>query len=576
MYLNSVYENIIDVCKASRSNRAQAYVPAETSSYTPGQQMSWSFPNVLMDNTDGYLEVTCDFTNRVTPLPRIQTLRFPTHPTNFNGDSYFRLEYQGFTSPQLNTARLYANPTDMPVGSGNQNLQDILNAMQGPAAYFKPYTVVASTPGSGLFGTNVVFTITFGLGTSPGNFLSDIFHIVDDNNRNGADPFAPPNGNPLAVNYQGSGFQEPTLGFPRLERFAPLILITRVDFDSTNVINVNNCHVLQSMDMLTEIVDSYNSNYWYHNDLENGYYSDVPFRVKIHMKYVPLLHTILPLNSVNAIVKKYLTTTQANTALIQSASNQGYILSDCRWNYHRLILNADEQAKIDSTIKGTGLVIPFTNWFDFPVVIPAGTVQNNVIFNPNCSNLLGVMFSFVNEPYSLDPSNRRKYSTFLNNYITDYRIRINEKYFPLNIVNTIDGTDLVESVEELKRLISLYKGYDYSEGQQQTLFLVYTIPGSQNDPNADQYVAQFDINMRQSAIMGISCADVGYEGPYKKCNMLNQAINGVNTSNVTNCILELKGMDSIINGNAQNNTIFIFALHQDYLIIKGNSFEWIK
>lgn len=589
MYQNSVYENIIDVCKASRTNRAQSYVNADTSSYIPNQQISFSFPNVLMDNTDAYLEATCTFTNIVAPLPRIQTLTFPSPLGSFNTNSYFRLSYAGYSTAPLIINQLWANAIDMPVGVGNQNLEDFLNALEGPSKEFAPYTVVATIPGSKIVVGGNQFVITFSLGQSPGSFLADSFEIIDDNIRLGADlvgfpiggnATTPPTGRvpgvPLSINYPTTPtspilYQDPTLGYPRLERFAPLIQIARVDFDSTNVINLNNCMVLQSSDMLMECIDSYTSNYWVHNDLEDGYYNSGSFRIKIHLKYIQLLHSILPLGSLNAIVKVYFTTSFANQALIQSASNQSFILSDVRWNYHRIILNGDEKIKLDNQVRGDGMVIPFYNWSDFTIEINSGISQQNVIFNPACSNLLGVMFSFLDLPYTQDSSHKRKFSTFLNNYIVNYRLKINEKYYPLNIVNTIDGTDLLEPIEELTRFINMYKRYDYEEGQSPKLFIAYTVFGQQDLASAQIYNSQFDQTFNQSSIMAISCADVGYQGPYEKCVFMNQALNGVNTSNVTNVILELQGM-SPINGN----TLYIYSLHQDYLIIKGNGFEWIK
>lgn len=534
----SIYD-LINPCKISETHRVQAFVESESSSYQGGSgEIRITLPATeCIDLTESYIDCLVTLNNTTPAVDTVYTLDL----TGAVGGSY-RFIYMTKASAILDIAATGAE------------IEAALNAM--PTIGGLGYSVAVDPQGAG-----PIFTITINdtLNIDP---FADREALVFEQ----ASPIATISSAPLIQTVAG------VLAYPRMDFLNPIIRQARLDINGANFVTVTDANVLSNMLMLCRPIQRRYGDYLMNEQNINGFFSENQFRIKINLDWVDFLKKILPLNIMNKQIKIYLQLEQNNRALVQETalSNGTYTVFSPRLHYHRITLTPDEEAAVTNAFNNEGIIIPFQNWTPFTDDISTSG-NKTVLFNPGVSNLLAVFFVMSPNDYAFDPTSHQKTSLWLRNRIASYRLKLGSHYFPLDQIDSVNPGrhDMVEIITELEHsLANIYHVNESTYDRQ--IYFNFTGGVDGNDTDNVYFIWEFDEERRPSFVGGISTADTPHNQYGYICR--SDALSGQNVSKLSNVSLELGQLD--LGGNP--NTLYVFALHQDFLHLTPTSETWYK
>lgn len=599
--------SLLDPCKFSESTRAQAYANGDQQSWTPGSQMRFSLPNdATLDMSESYIDFDVTLSNMQEEQPivlRIDSRNAVTGASPVDAASgTFAIEWFGQITEYVSWN---ANTTVDAVGL--VSLQTALRELLVLTGFGYQIDVF---PNNTLIHTaiNTADSIRIVIGnfdsysTMPRE-LSE-FTIVNNSFFNAVPQYIVLT---LSIATVGGITFDGAFSSPRLERYAPLFDQVQVLINDKTIIDIADYHILDAIDQATDATFGKLEKYTgtsatdtglgfgirstirpsgIGNDIFRTYLSPIPGqfeslprRVRIYLDKIGIFRQLLPLNLLNnAQIRIHLRLELPTRALIitnavvnnNNPDGQSYQISNGKFHFHTLTIPYAEQQMLSNIINSAdGLVIPFRNWSNFSQAIAANLSNSNIIFNPSQSNMLGLYFVFHSLDYEAFAANRRKLTAFLKNEIERYRLKVGSEYFPRDYIQSSNIYPyLTEMVKELINFTELVK-YKIIEGDFEAFLNYAAAPPytSTADPTGFAWTPAFSEPTNQLTIMAISTSDIGYDPQHKLCEKV--ALDGVNTSGLTNVQIELNGMIY-----DQNMQIDIYTLHQDYLIFRGNMMEW--
>lgn len=528
---SSIYD-LINPCQISETNRAQAFLDSEASSYQGGSgEIRFTLPSSeVMDMTESYIDCLVQLNETDAEQAAIYTLDI----TGALAGTY-RLSYQGKQSADIaiaaTAAQIEAALLTIPTISG------------------AGFTVVVA-------GATPTYTIT----------VSGFDFQLFDN-----EPllFQPQFGwdAPLAGIVQT---QAGVLSFPRLDYLAPIIRQVRIDINSQQFVTITSANILQNMITLMKSSPDRYGEFYLNDQKLDGFTSANQFRIRIDLSHVDFLKKILPVKYMNKQIRIYLQLEQNDIALQQLSGGGTYSVESPRLHYHRIDLTEQEVANIEGALNGGGLVVPFQNWTTFTDNISVGTGNKNILFNPGVSNLLAVFFVMVPQDYQNTPTNPQKTSVFLRNRIGSYRLKLGSRYFPLDQIDSVNpgNFDMVEPLLELEHAISKIIQVDDVATDRQ-IYFNYNGGEDGNDPDQTYYNISWNESRRPTFVGGISTADTPHNQWGYICR--SDALTGQNVEMLSNVSLEMRDLSL-----DQDCTLQIYTLHQDFLHITKNNVRWVR
>lgn len=531
----SIIYDIINPCKLAETDRSQAYVESEASSYTGGSgEIRFSLPSSeTMDLTESYIDALVILNTTDTAVDAEYELNL----TGVTAGTY-RFEYLGKVSAILNY-----NSTDV-------QIQAAVNNMSSIRGLNFSCVVVGAGP---------TWTLVFSGNQETPFGYDDGMTFLEQSTLTGLA------GSPFYQTIQGD------FAFPRVDFLNPVIRQVRVEVNAQQFITITDANVLSNMITLFKPIPRQYGEYNMNNQRNYGMRDDNQFRIRIELDHVDFLKKILPLSVMNKQFRIFLQTELPNLALIQGPSGGGtYTIQNPRLHYHRLSIADSEMETLRNAYVNGGLVIPFQNWTVFTDSISSGTGNKNILFNPGVSNLLATFFVMLPEEYRSNPENLGKTSVFLRNRIGSYRLKCGSSYFPLDQIDSVNpgNRDMVEPISELEHAIANILHID-EVGYDRQIYFNYIGGGDGNLPTDVVLDITFGTLRRPTFVGGISTADTPHTQYGYVCR--SDALSGQDVSNLSNVSLELKDLSL-----TQDNTIVIYALHQDFLVLTPKEARWIK
>lgn len=530
----NIYD-LLNPCQILESNRHQAFVESSASSYNPTGEIRFTLPNSEnVDLTQSYIDCTCLLNTTDAEVPSVYSLDL----TGAIAGS-FKLGYKGYY-----TGDLAFNIAAIDLQTALDNLFTIGRS---------GYTVVVGLVGQ-------VYTITIS------NF--DQFGLsFDDSSSLIFEEFTALTGlillHPLTQTTAG------VLSFPRLEFLNPIITQFRVNVGSEQIIAITDYEVLSSIMELSECINAGYSKFYLNNFQINGFRSSSEFRIRINLKAIDFARKIFPLTHIKEQIRFYLQLGSNDDVLVQGSSGGGsYQILDPRFHYHRVDLTYEENQAIKDALSSEGLIIPFKNFTTFSDSLSIGVSNQNILFNPASSNLLGICFVMYGLDYSQTPQNTRKFTTYLRNKIGSYRLKVGSKYFPLDQIDSlVSGNDQVEIILNLEQFLELINSSD--DKYDRELYLNYEGFANGSDPTQLVFIEQFGQPFSQTWCAGISCSD----HPSNKYGYIcrSDAMSGQDVSNLSNVSLELKGLSL-----TETNQLLIYVLTQEFIVFTDKGHKWVK
>jgi hypothetical protein len=545
--------DLLNVCRYGDAIRSQCYAQAQTNSATPGNEIRISLPNnEICDLSNSYIDFDLSPVNAIAAVD----LQFTIQSNITVNAGTWELLFNGQAIGGNDTTHDSFN-----YGSNGSQVRDQLNAFEP----FKSRGYVAS-----LVGADVPISTGFKLNIALSGYYGDV--LTGDEFAVIGDVYSSPGATGASVPVIYTVTQAAVSATPRFEKTLPIVNRLYVNLNSTTIIDINDCNKLQAILSFTDSTFDVVGKYLSYPYVENGLYVS-KIKAKIDLSFIDLYQSILPLDLMNnAQLTIYLQLEQPNVCLVCSNStnsaNQSYLVENIKLKYHRLQLGSAERALISAKINsGSGLVIPFKNWTTLKTTVSSANA--NIIFNPNRKNFLGCYFVMLQQAYYQDATNPCKLTTFLRNNMQNFRLKLGNLYFPLDYAECSNSYyAIVEAIELLKDFTQLVK-LKIINGDMECLNNYTGIGYIGNDPNDLSYVPWLDLSTHMKCISAVATCDLGFSDKSKLCSRL--VMQGVDTSSLPNTILEINGM------NIQSVCdIIIYSYSQDYLVVKSNSFEWLK
>lgn len=561
--IESRVEDLLNPCKFGENLRQQAYVQGNQTNYSPGQTIQIVLPNSgTVDLSNSYVEFDMSLTNVVAGTPLRTVIQVGAGVAT--GGSYDIL----FNGSSIGTF--------------------LWNQAGGNAS--TPGTIVYELTNGGILDPYGITVTSFGPSTdvnvgielrwdSP--YINGALQPLNPFSINNRVTGAGPSVIPLFISTPGFY----TAATPRVEKYLPIVNKFQVNFNSQTIVDIPNANRLMAFIQQMDSIDDMTGKTYEMPYFENGFTigSGNTAKFRIDLSFVDFFKIIHPLQLYNnAQVQINLELEQPRYCLICSdatnSGNQSYLLQNVRLQYHRLSLTDSDIRMLKAKIASPeGLIIPFKSWNSFAGTVLSGQANANIIFNPSRKHFLGIGILMLDQSYYADATNIRKLSTFLRNQIDNYRLRVGDVYFPVDRVNSSNvNFSLVEPIRTLVEFCEVVKNKRILDDME--LFINYwgnrtVTPGqnasSANDPFYTVYYPVTDELVHTSSAMSILCSDIGYSNLTQLCNRLT--LEGVNTGNVPNVVLEMNNMTPIA-----NNDVLIFSYAQEYLQILPTTFNWYK
>lgn len=544
----SYIQNLINPCAITQKKRVQAFIQSDASSYFPRQEIRFTLPTEIVDLTEAYVDAIIELTNQIEEVPAIYNLR---------RDNSAAVPTSGFLSFSFR-----AVATDpLPFNSTAVQIQTALNSLSSLIAR----GITAAVAGTTIAANDIVITLS-GFNTWAES-VHDLGNLVVVNQ-------SMYTGTNAAIIYALEIVQESVLPTPRLEMFSPIIEKVRVEVN--NLVIYDSSAMRGPLDAIVALLNTNGSIFCQYTQgayNENGYFKSGQFRVQINISDIQILKSVLPLEIFpQHMVRIYFTLQSPNFCLIQAVNgnNQSYSVINPRLHYYRLSLQDHEYKLLMEKSMSDGVIVPFRNINSFQFNLPIASSNQDIIFNPNCQALLGIFFIMIPQDYLNDSTNIRKLSTFLRNNIFSYRIKIGSQYWPLDQVDSLDGSDMTEPVENVIQMLELLFPSNHNYRLDKQVFLNYPNFGDGNDPDVLVYDTMSQVARHMTFIGGISTCNISNDF-LNTGNCRRLAYEGVSTTYETNVTLELRQLDL-----TQTNICVIYTLHQDYLIFTQQDVKWIK
>lgn len=531
----SIY-NLISPCKIKESQRQQVFINSAEGSYQGGNgEIRFQVPNQGMgDFTESYIDALISLNTTDVEVPTI-----------------YELDLSGATGGEFILIYGHSSSAALdPTTVTSSDIEDALNGMKQIGGYF--YDVSVTTSSANVYDISVSNFDNYGnvFGKSKPLLFQELSTT----------------GLTLPLTRTSIG----SFAYPRLEHLNPIVRSIRVDVGSTTPVNITDANILTSLITLTQVTGASYGQYNEGGRIVNGFHSSSQFRIKIELPFLDILRQFLPLGYINDQIILYLSLERNNKALVQSSTGGGtYTVNSPRFHYHRCTLQPETKNMIIERIQQKGLVIPFQNWEHYTTSIGVGDSSKTITLNNNFSDLLAIFFVMVPNSYVANEQNSNKYSTFLRNRIGAYRIKIGSLYYPSDQIDSVapGNNDMVEPITELEHALSKIKHISDVHYDRE-LYFNYVGKSNGNDPTDFFYNSAYDENRPLTWAGGISVADSPHDRYGQLCK--TAAMSGQNTNNIP-VDLELQDMSL-----SQTNTIHVWMLHQDYLVIKPDGVTWLK
>lgn len=563
--VESRVEDLLNPCKFGENLRQQAYVQGNQTNYAPGGTIQIVLPNNgTVDLSNSYVEFDMSLSGNVAGTSLITLIqRGPGAVAADSGNYDITFKGAIITTPSWNTigTQIAANINDSRI--------------------LEPYGVTVAGAGVDV---NTGITLTWSTAYTSNVLLPDPVGVLGRITGTGATVSIPL----FITNTQD--YSAPT---PRVEKYMPIVNKFQVNFNSQTIVDIPNANRLMALIQQMDSVDDLTGKQYETAYYENGF-SITPgqtSRFKIDLSFVDFFKIIHPLQLYNnAQVQINLELEQPRYCLICSdatnSGNQSYLLQNVRLQYHRLNLTDRDVRLLKEKINSSeGLIIPFKSWNSFAGTVLEGQANANIIFNPSRKHFLGIAILVLSQAYYARANNIRKLTTFLRNKIDNYRLRVGDIYFPVDRVNSSNvNYSLVEPLRTLVEFCEVVKNKRIIDDMEVFINYAGNVVGgvsAANDPYYTSFYPVSDENIHTSSAMGILCSDIGYSNLTQLCNRLT--LQGVNTGNVPNVVLEMSGMTPpstsasptfpLANGNCD---VLIFSYAQEYLQILPGSFNWYK
>lgn len=547
----SIVNTLLNPCRLSSSARVATYTQAESSNYTSAQEIRFSLPQESLDLSNAYINMNVDLVETDAEVEQIVAITpvIPAGPP-FADAGDFRLKFADSISSII------------PFDTTCEQLEVIINGMKGFAG--RGFQVICVNSGAVPPYVTGANQIADGIELVVSNFVWDTlpetfgWDIVN-NSLTLAGVYVP-----LTIEQ----IQESEFAYPRLEASNPIISDIRVDIDGQNVVNLSQIDVLSSIvQYMQPSADRYYS-FEVGSESNNGIYFPGEFRVKLNLTdYMPLFRKVLPLNHIARQMRVYLTLNRPGKCLITKAINDGadYSISNVEFHYNRVNFSKNESDAIRAALANNELTIPFISYSNYSSTIPQGAANQDILFNPAASHLLGTIAVMQPQNYISNSTNKRKSSTFLKNKLFSARLKTGTAYHPLDLIKSIqqDKSDVSEYIEEFINVAPYILG-DHTRDMR--LFFNY----AGNYVENEVWVEAWGNTFPPTFVIGISTAATPSDNFGHICDA-GLGYSGFDTSRMTDVRLELRGLEL-----EETALVQIFSIEQQYLVFGNNYFKRLR
>lgn len=548
--LKSSIESLLNPCKIHSSRREATYTQAESARYTSAQEIRFSLPQDSLDLSNAYINMNVDLTETDVEIEEIVLIDAVINPGVYPlaDAGSFKLKFGAGISSSIDFNSTCSEFEEIIEGidafSGRGYKVTVAN-FNAVAPFVTGTNTVAQ--GVKLVVSNFVWAET------PDNFGWDI----SNNSLTLAGVYVP-----LVPRELQAG----DLAYPRLEASNPLISAIRVDIDGETIINLNQVDVLSSLVQYMQPTSDRFYSFEVGAEDNRGTYFPGEFRVKLNLTdYMPLFRKVWPLEHIGRQLRIYLTLNRPDKCLIWKSTGADYSVSNVEFHYNRVKFSQNESDSINYALSQNQLIIPYISYSNYSSTIPQGTSNQDIIFNPSSSALLGVMACMQPQDFISTPTNERKTSTFLKNKLFSARLKTGNTYHPLDLIKSIqqDKSDVSEYIEEFINVAPYVLGE-----QTRDMRLFYNYQGNYLDD--DVYVASWDDIFPPTFVIGVSTAGTPHDNFGHICDA-GRGYSGFDTSRMTDVRLELRGLELL-----ETSLVQIFSVEQQYLVFGNGFFQRIR
>lgn len=531
-------QSLVDPCSYTDAIRQQFLINSDSSSYNPGQQLTFTLPSSdVLDLSEAYIDFDLSFINPVAEIP-----------------AEYSLGTFGATTGQFQMG--FNGQYSIPLVANAATALEVENAINSiPSFRGKGYTVAVV---GGPLPAAITITIS--------NYD---FWGATEQQEGGLTMLPNVHTGAIALTSVIAG----VLSQPRMEKYLPIAKNITVQVASSEVVNLSNANVLQIIDYMSDTNISaamkFNEIAFQRNGMGLQYGSFVARKMGLRLKDIDLLQKLIPASLIpNFSCKIFILLEDASRCLVQSIANQSYIISNPRLICHALKIAESEKAAIREAISSSdGLVIPFRTFGNFNQTILSGTTNQFILFNPSVSRLLGCYFVFQDNTYISTPSNTQKLSSFVRAGLNSFRIKIGSQYYPRDRIQA-SVAGVVEISRELCNFSEIVSNVSQSDD--------YGWAGNFVPKNATGgagvnklWVPWFEEEINLMAIQALSTSDIGYSQTHKLCDRI--ILNGVDTTALPNVQIELLDLNATL-----SLTCLVFYYSQQFLVFKDSMVSYIK
>ena len=546
-------EALLNPCKISSSARSATYTQSEASSYTSSQEIRFSLPQESLDLSNAFLDMSIQLKKTDDEVPLVVLIDSVANPGVFPlaDTGSFKIKFDDSVTPNI--------PFDTLCEDLETIMRENLKGLTG-----RGFEIVCADVGAVAPFTTGTNRIIDGVQLVISNFTWDVLpdefdlEIINNSFTLAGVPV------PLFLN----DVQTPEFAYPRLEASNPIISSIRVDIGGENIINISQIDVLSSIVSYMQKTDDRYYTFELGSESNNGIFKESAFLIKLNLTdYMSLFRKVLPLDLIQRHVRIYLTLNSPKKCLITKNVNDGadYTVSNVEFHYNVVKFTEPEKQQIQNALDNNQLIIPYIGFSNYSKTLAQGTSAEDIPFNPSCSALLGIMAVMQPQDYISDSRNKRKSSTFLKNKLFSARLKTGTEYHPRDIIKSIetDKSDVSEYIEEFINVAPFILS-----SQTRDMKLFYNYVG--NYVGEDVYVSQWQDVFPPTFVIGISTAGTPHDNFGHICDP-GRGYSGLNTSNMSDVRLELKGLEL-----RETTLVQIFSIEQQYLVFGNNFFRRIR
>ncbi len=341
---------------------------------------------------------------------------------------------------------------------------------------------------------------------------------------------------------------EGEMQYPRTE-MGSTCFIQRVELEinSDTVVELDLCNILGAINMYTKnkewIETNGNLTSLTGNIYSRGWTGER--RIEIDLRYMQALATLWPIGlseGQDVSMRLLITLAPTTECLIQKTVNDrsSYVCRNIEWHYHLIeledpVLLGELQDRINSE---QGLSVIYSSWQNFTSEINSSG-SPDILLNYSFARFLGYTGVFRQKRLIQDVSANRKLSTFLKLGVNNYRLKINNRYYPSDSVEFLDNPldPRGSEIEGFKNFLNMFSLNMISEEH-----LSSTLASVNYDSNGlfDTITAQDTLFFYPSSF--ITAISVSASSPHDDVYSLKHLPSAINLSNRSRGTIEFRGL----------------------------------